>query len=472
MATITTKKTSDNLALLILGLTLVYCFFTQYILITAFAGVVLVGIIRMSWVKLTPPVLTYYLVFTWLQIYGAVLYADASGKSLDELYNVTDASVLMTYSLLHVLIMSVAIASSLQSAKFKVPDKQKLIEAANKIDDKKVIIGYLVTLVAFPLSASLFRSNAFLLQLFYSMQGLEVIFVALLFFLLLLKKTANKTLISLLLVVNFILSFVSFFSDFKTFFLIIIIVYLTVFPKVKRSTILRFLPIGVVLIVFLSFWSYVKGDYRAYLNQGTKQQVIEVSTTDALKYIFEEITEFNTNNLKEGASFLLYRIQYMEHYFEVYSRVPEVIPHANGEELGNALSFALIPRFINQDKGLKDASARTSYYTGKHFARASQGTSISMGYFPDLYIDFGLLGMIIPLIVLAVILTALAKFILKHLNYNLLLVYSILIGVFLNIGLFESDIIFLLGTIRNNLAFLVLGYFTFFPYINRYITIK
>jgi hypothetical protein len=197
-----------------------------------------------------------------------------------------------------------------------------------------------------------------------------------------------------------------------------------------------------------------------------------VSNEDALAYIFGKAAEADLSTIREGAEIFLSRVQYMERYSEVYKTVPEIIPFQNGGDLIKTINFLLVPRFLNPDKGVKDASERTSYYTGKRFTRASQGTSISMGYFCDMYIDFGLYLMFVPLISIAALVGLVYKKIVAIKSYNRLFLNSILIGTFLSLGTFESDSLFFLGMLRNNIVLLLLAHFTLFPFINKFIQEK
>jgi hypothetical protein len=211
----------------------------------------------------------------------------------------------------------------------------------------------------------------------------------------------------------------------------------------------------------------MKGGYRSYLNQGSGKQIQAVSNQEALSYIFNEASVFSLNSIREGASVLLSRVQYMERYSEVYNQVPEVIEHQGGDDIAAVIEFLLVPRFINADKGVKDASLRTSYYTGKTFSNASQGTSISMGYFCDLYIDFGLYIMFIPLMLIYLAIGYVYAKIITTRKFNILFVYGLLIGFFLSMGAFESDSLFFLGKFRNNIAFVVLCYFVLFTPLHK-----
>jgi hypothetical protein len=154
----------------------------------------------------------------------------------------------------------------------------------------------------------------------------------------------------------------------------------------------------------------------------------------------------------------------------VYKRVPEIIAFTNGSNLISTLLFLTTPRFLNPDKAVLDPSSKTSFYTGKAFANVQQGTSISMGYFADLYIDFGLLGMTIALVVIAFIIARTTKFLLNLNKYNLLFNYALLIAIILSLGTFESDITFFIGMMRNYLVMFIICNKYVFPRMNKFIT--
>ena len=90
-----------------------------------------------------------------------------------------------------------------------------------------------------------------------------------------------------------------------------------------------------------------------------------------------------------------------------------------------------------------------------------------MGYFCDLYIDFGLYIMFIPLILLYILIGIIYQKLITLRRYNIIFVYALTVGFFLSLGAFESDSLFFLGLIRNNLAFMVIGYYTFFKFLHK-----
>jgi len=451
----------------ILVLFFLYGLASQYFVLTLIAGYVLVVILKSLWKPFCPPVLLYFISLQWLQVFASILYADFLGVGIPELFGSHDIEFLFIMTFLQILVITLVLKNYVRVTHTLNVTKEKLAEAAERLNTRNIIIAYFVSAIFVPLIPSLTKGNASLYQLMISFGILKYMFVGMLVFILLLKRNKNSPLIIGILIFDFIISFASFFSDFKTLLIMIIVIYFTVNPTLRRDALLRMLPVVLLLLLFFSFWSYVKGGYREFLNQGLGRQVKTVSNTDALKYMYNEATTFEVGSIKEGASVLLSRVQYMERYSEVYYRVPAEIEHQDGKDLASVVEFLLVPRIINENKGVKDASVRTSYYTGQEFSNSSQGTSISMGYFCDLYIDFGLYIMFIPLILLYILIGIIYQKLITLRKYNIIFVYALTVGFFLSLGAFESDSLFFLGLIRNNLAFMVIGYYTFFKFLHK-----
>lgn len=444
-----------------------YAFLSQYPAITIIAGVTLAIIVAVLWTPRIPPMLPYIFAYQFLQIFGAVWFADFLHKPLDIVFESLDAEFLVTFTL-----MQLALMAWFTSAVFKVkkvPSLDDLRAAVMELDVKKVLTAYVVTSLIFPILISATRSISSVNQLVQSFAVIKKLFLIMLLFIVFLRKTQYRNLIIFIFVAEFILSFVSYFSSFKEIFVYILIAYLTVFPNIKAKAIARLLPFVGFIVIMLVFWSSIKMGYRNYLNQGSRQQEISVSASDALNYVADQAEAYDADSFAVGGEILLHRMQYMQQYSSVYSRVPSVIPFADGENTASALTFLLVPRTFSDNKGILDPSTKASYYTGKTFMNASQGTSISMGYFCDFFIDFGLWGMIVPLLIIAFGVGKAAAYIMTNKRYNLIFTYCLFIAVFMSLGTFESDIIFYLGSIRNYVVVLLLGNWVIFPRLNKYI---
>ncbi len=447
---------------------IVYAVFSEYLWLTIFSGVILLVIIHSLQKPYVPPVLVYLFSFHWLQVFAAVGYASYLDQPLDMAFESKDLEPLFWMTILQIGTMALFL-SRIYDVKY-TPSLDILRDAADKLDIKKVLYAYGVATLIFPTLIATTYSNSSLNQLVQAFSVIrKVLLLMLIFSYFLRENNKYKNTIMILVVLEFILSFASYFSNFKEIIFFVVFVYLTVKPEVKIKQVMLLLPVGAILIAFLVFWSGVKEGYRAFLNQGNRQQQVNVSKFEALDYLADKTGEFDTDSFRVGAEKLLYRLQYMQQYSSVYERVPDFIPYENGNNLGGTIKFLTMPRFLNAEKKILDPSSKTSYYTGKRFANAEQGTSISMGYFCDLYIDFGLWLMFIPLLAITFMIGKVSNYIINSDKYNLIFTYSLFIGTILSCGTFESDIIFYLGSVRNYAVFMILGNFFLFPYLNKYV---
>ena len=89
---------------------------------------------------------------------------------------------------------------------------------------------------------------------------------------------------------------------------------------------------------------------------------------------------------------LLRRLTYVDFFAVVLTYVPSQMPHENGALFWDAVSRPFMPRLFFPDKEVIDDFVRSNLYTGG-VAAISEGTSISLGYVAESYIDFGAVGM-------------------------------------------------------------------------------
>lgn len=448
------------------ALFLLYSTVSQYPLLVIIGGAIFSVIAKTFLQDVFLPVIFYCFGYQWLQVFTIILYADTRGQSLTYTYGIEHPGFLLVMTMLQVMMMALVVKTFLVKVNFT---RETFVNASKKIDDKKVIYAYLGCVVAFPVLFSVVGGSASLAQLVEALSLLKKVVVVILIFLLFIKDSKYKTWIIAILLLEFILGFVTYFSSFKDVILYTALVSVSVHAKLKKGLFKKLLPLIIFMVGLISFWSYVKYDYRNFLNGGNRHQQVLVSKDDALNFLWERLKSFDGSGFNTGIQITLSRIQYMEEYLLVYQRVPAIIPHANGGDVLSALDFLFTPRSWNENKKRLDPSEKTNFYTGIHHADAAQGTSISMGYFCDLYIDFGTFGMLIPLIIIALIIVAICNHILKSKQYNVLFSYSLLIALIMSLGTFESDIIFYLGSIRNYIIVLLLGNWIIFPKLNKYI---
>ena len=218
------------------------------------------------------------------------------------------------------------------------------------------------------------------------------------------------------------------------------------------------------------FWTSIKGDYRNFLNKGSKSQTVQVEKSEALNKLLELSEKQNSSTFNGAVENFLDRLQYTFHLAKTMDRVPAVIPHQNGSNWGTTIAFVLTPRIIDPNKGTYDASVKASKFSGIQYAGIKRGVSISLGYFADGYIDFGYVGMFLPLLILGFIYGSTYYYFIRKSSNNFIFNYAVVGALYMELFSFESDNIFVAGRLYVNLmVFFILRLF-FFPKLMAYIS--
>jgi hypothetical protein len=99
--------------------------------------------------------------------------------------------------------------------------------------------------------------------------------------------------------------------------------------------------------------------------------------------------------------------------------VPEVLPHTNGEMMMVALQHVFTPRILVPGKAdVESDSLQVRKYTGIWVAGPDQGTTISFGYEIQGYIDYGVAGLFVPVLLYAIFMGAAYRFFLRTIRHR------------------------------------------------------
>lgn len=169
-----------------------------------------------------------------------------------------------------------------------------------------------------------------------------------------------------------------------------------------------------LLVNFAIIWTSIKSDYRTYLTSGKKTQTVEVDKNGAIKRLLSLSIKVDAQSYQTGSIQLIKRIGYFSFISRVLSYVPKQHPHENGAILLNSFVFYLTPRILFPNKQVIEDSEHTSKYLGVYVPGSKTGTSISLGYIADAYIDFGLPFMFISPFLLGLILAASCNFLMNQ----------------------------------------------------------
>jgi len=179
-----------------------------------------------------------------------------------------------------------------------------------------------------------------------------------------------------------------FFSDFKMVFFVTLLAGAASGKGFSPRAVLGLCSLGAVLIVFGIVWTAVKKDYREFVSGGTGDQVVTVDYLTGVAKLADLVGALDTKALTEASDIMVRRLSYVEYFAAAIDYVPSLFPHENGALMWDAISRPFMPRILFPEKAIIDDSERTNRYTGGA-AGNYQGTSISLGWIAETYIDFG-----------------------------------------------------------------------------------
>lgn len=355
----------------------------------------------------------------------------------------------------------------------KMPSQSRksLSEHVNIFSTQKVMYLYIISFFV----ASFLGSIAFIFggftQILISLVKIKWVLFLLFGYICLLKKE-KVNIFYLFVVLEFFNGFLGFFSDFKTVVYFLVILIISMVERLNFKQVFSVAIIAVVLGFFALVWTNIKGEYRSFLSGGEKSQAVTADKGEALDKLVDLSANVNHEKLNSSVFDFLDRLQYTYHFAKTMDRIPAIMPFENGANWLLSLEFTTTPRFLNPDKPNFDATEKTKKYTGIKYAGRDQGTSFSLGYFPDAYIDFGIYGMMVFLFFLGMLYMLIYSYLLRKSSKNIVFNYSVAGAFFLEFNALEMDSTYLLGRLFSSIVTFYFLIQFLFPWIIRYITIN
>jgi hypothetical protein len=411
-----------------------------------------------------PSIFTIILIYHFLQISAGIWQSNNLGKDINYRSDNTDYAILASYVGLLFIFLPVIYYQN------KIPalSISQLKKHADRLSIDKTFRAYVIGFFAMNALTGIAFLIPSLTQIIFSLSNIKWFLFLLFGFQSILKNRKRKE-FYIFCALEFAMGFFSYFSEFKTIIYYILILLLSLLAVIRFSRML-FASVTLVLIFFAGvFWTSVKGEYRVFLNKGSKTQSVQVEKGDAFNKLLELSEKQNESTFTGAVESFLDRLQYTYHLAKTMDRVPAIIPHQNGANLGTTLTFVFTPRILNPNKGIYDASEKASKYTGLRYAGIKKGTSISLGYFADCYIDFGYIGMFIPLLILGFIYGSTYFYFVKNSSNNYIFNFAVVGSMYLEMIAMESDSIYIAGRLYVTLLVFFLLKIFFFPKLMAYI---
>ena len=405
-------------------------------------------ILFLVWRKNRPGILIFAFLMQWAQVVAYVIWMNVADWDIDLPSKHGGTAPIM--ACVGLIVMAFTFSQAIKS--LPVPTSQEFYQQARLINEKKVLMLYLGSTFFLGGLGFVFGLNSGFAQILLSLSSLKWVFFMIYGYVSWINKK-NRLIVVIIILFEFSSALYSYFSSFKEVILITIILALTFVKSVSFRQVVTSLVIGFLVGFMLLTWTAIKSDYREYLNQGSRKQVIEVSKSAAFNKIGEKISSLTWKDYQLATTLLFYRVQYIFHLAKTMDRVPDILPYEYGSIWWNNITFVLEPRLLFPDKPRYEATVKTTKYTGIHYAGFKQGASFSLGYFADSYVDFGYVGMCIPLILISLFVAGMYRVFYSYNHINLLFRFAVINIALYEFTSFEADGLFLFG--RLLVSFLV-----------------
>jgi len=358
--------------------------------------------VSLLWRPGETPVLLFAVSFQWLQVTAKVFHANVLGLDVTELseYAVLDLPLIeqaVWLGLAGLIVLAVGMRVGMWKLGAGVGERAR-VEAEHFSPDRAFILYLVVAAADTLLEAYIWNFGAFI-QVVRAASGIKWVAFFILGYVVL-KRRERYPLFAIAVLIEFI-GGIGFFSGFKTVIFVTLIIAFTVRHRLKAGTVAFALTLLALLLVLGAAWTSIKPEFREYVNQGSRQQVVVVPRADQFQKLGELIGDVDRHDLAESIGDLFGRIAYVDYFALVLEYVPEFTPHEEGAVWKQSITHVLTPRVFFPDKpSLLSDSELTMQYTGLRLASDDEGTSISIGYMGESYIDFGAYGMFIPIFLL------------------------------------------------------------------------
>lgn len=346
------------------------------------------------------PVVFFTLCYHALQATIKVFFAEVNQISLNELNNYSaeaDLAEALRLNCIGLILLSCSIYVF-------VPKKNFSINPV-KLDIKKLLFVYAAFMLIELLAGTLSQLSG-IFQLVYKLSVLKWSILFLVVYASMKQK--KKYYFISVVAMEVIVSMLSYFSTFKSALFVTLIAFLILdfyYLKIRAK---YFFIFGGLSVILIFTWQSIKGDYRNFLSGGEKSQSVTVDFVEAYDKITDLVSETSQSEQKVINN-TIDRISYIDFFAESIVYVPNNRPHTNGMLWMESLRHIAQPRLFFPNKKEIDDSQKTMEYTGLLLASAEQGTSISLGYMAESYVDFGSYLFVIPIIILGLFIGWLLK---------------------------------------------------------------
>lgn len=372
---------------------------TANYLVTPAALLTLPLIAFLVWREGEPPVLIFACAFQWLQATAAIFYTNQYGVSLEEAFGDWALDNATWLSIAAVVVLAVGIRVGLWGA--GTSRGEELETGAERISIDRVIVLYGFAFVASVFLTRLAWLFTSITQVLLAIAAMKWAVVFLLCYSVL-RQRRGYGYLAICIIMEFVAGFAGIFSSFKSVFFVLAVAAMSSSAALRGRRLVTTTVCFLIIFVTGVVWTAIKTDYRSFLAEGTSEEQEAVQIERKFSRLSELVQSINWENFTDGIDAMVLRVSYVRYFALTIENVPSRIPYEQGRLWGGAIVHILTPRLLFPDKPALSDSERTRIYAGVEVAGTEQSTSIGIGYVGESYIDYGPVGMFVPIFLLGV----------------------------------------------------------------------
>ena len=368
-------------------------------LLTAASIATLPLIILLTWRPGEPPALTFVFLFHWVQTTIKVFYADLLGVHVSEigmfrmLNQYADLERAIWLTLAGTVIAAVGARLAIRS--LPPPNREALMDRVRTLSIPRTFWLYLFLSFAVTSLIAIVGFYSGFRQIVEALRQFKWV----LYFLLVYQGFSRRegyAYVFAAFSIEFI-SGIGFFSGFKEVLFVTIIAYFTARSRIGVGSFVRGLAAAVVVGLIATVWTVVKPEYRTLIGQKGSQGAV-VSQGEQIETLVGLVLQLDGEAVAQGLEPLVDRVSYVDFFGYTLQFVPNVAPHEDGALWAAAVKHVMTPRILFPQKPPIVADSEiTNRYTGLVVAGIDEGTSFSIGYMAESYVDFGAVLMFFPI---------------------------------------------------------------------------
>ena len=251
-----------------------------------------------------PAVFTIILFYHFIQISAGIWQSNYLGEDINYRSDSTENAIIMSYVGLLVLFLPIIYYQN----KIPAVTRKILIKHAEILSIDKTFRAYIISFFAMNALIGIAFLIPSLTQIIFSLGNIKWMLFLLFGFQSILKKRKTKEFIIFSLL-EFAMGFYSYFSEFKTIIFYILVLFLSLVVIIRFNK-MMIAALAVAALVFGGvFWTSIKGEYRTFLNKGSKSQSVQVEKGAALDKLLELSEKQDANTFNGAMEDFLDRLQ-------------------------------------------------------------------------------------------------------------------------------------------------------------------